>query len=187
MKSISDVAYALRGWAAVALLAGCGNPAGILNPGAQTPLSNAHIVGPAVEDYAAPRGMGFDSKTAERLTAPYVYESCMYHYQGTDSWYSCTYSTNGTATGPYPGTFTASGTFGGGKSGRVVSWFLSELFTITSGTSTAEGKINADGGQSESPPIPGIFRYKILHRHGKENAKIEALQSNDFSETLRRL
>jgi hypothetical protein len=53
-------------------------------------------------------------------------------------------------------------------------------------TSTAKGNINARG-TGEGVPIPGIFRYKLLQWHGKENAKIEALQNNDFTETLRRL
>jgi hypothetical protein len=73
----------------------------------------------------------------EILNSYHVTTSC------TDGNHRAGFSINGTAIGPYPGTFNASGYFIINNYGRML-WFQ-ETFAITSGANTVSGSITWDG------------------------------------------
>ncbi|MGB8909758.1 MAG: hypothetical protein WCC84_13530 [Candidatus Cybelea sp.] len=121
MNTISRVPYGLSVCVAAAMLAGCGGSAQLPNPATQAPLGR----------------IGSNSSGNEVLKGR-VHTHCKYH---AGLFTSCEFHTKGPgkATGPYPGTFTASGGY------EQQEWYpfysFGESFTITSGTSQITGSI----------------------------------------------
>jgi hypothetical protein len=62
---------------------------------------------------------------------------------------SATFKASGKATGPFPGTFTAAGSWLNVSIPRYQGWSFSESFTITSGGNTVIGSISGSG---HTPP-----------------------------------
>jgi hypothetical protein len=69
-----------------------------------------------------------------------------------------TFSVSGTATAPYPGTFTESGTF------SAISFTFSSTFTITAGTTTVTGSKTAPPSQSFSSQCGPTFVNTVVRR-----------------------
>lgn len=84
---------------------------------------------------------------------------------------NATFAASGTATGPYPGTFPASGTWY-----RIFDdytmWGFQESFTITSGSTNIQG--TASTGGSFGPPTPVIRCF----RFGPAGQKVHLIYSS---------
>jgi hypothetical protein len=132
MKSLYFFRHALNIGMAAAILAACGG-------GASTPASPLGNVG------APPLEKSNDSKLiGEVFTAlgkdVYIYP------QACSGKLSAKFTASGNATGPYPGTFTASGHWGQFVIYHSLVWAFSENFTITSGSNTISGAFVRTGG-----------------------------------------
>lgn len=190
MKIVSNLAGNALGLCAVAaILSGCSNGSGstpIPIPAAQTRVSNPSTVSRAVSpNDAASQRLASNPANPELLTGK---AKLRFGKKGT------TFTAHGTATGSYPGTFTASGSWDSGESngghGQWICcpwWSFSESFTITSGSSSISGTITGFGIDSGAP-----FSYDVVSNLslpyrtsiGNGNANIETIQKGDFSEVL---
>jgi hypothetical protein len=177
IKTISRRHYALSVCAAAAMLAGCGASARSPNPTAFAPVANSRVADRlGWPSYAVPERVGSGTSSTERLT-------------GTAKLSRCTFRTRfrarGVATGPNPGTFTATGGWGIDFPPDQQVWFFHESFIITSGSQTIDGHIDASG--SGSAPFSctavknDIFPYSTPMVRG--NAKIN-IWSGHFREGL---
>ena len=137
MKTISRRHYGLSVCAAAAMLAGCGGSSQFPNPDVQAPLNGRHTIDViASASRTALEDSKPDSSRIELLTAE-AKGHCKRSPSGLFG--SCDFKASGTATGPYPGTFTAKGTYNVCET--YCPWFFSESFTITSGTAIISGTI----------------------------------------------
>jgi hypothetical protein len=177
MKTISRRHYALSVCATAAIVAGCGGWAQLPNPTALAPVPNSRAADRlGSPSYAVPERVGSDTSSTERLT-------------GTAKLSRCTFRTRfrarGVATGPNPGTFTATGGWGIDFPTDPQVWFFHESFIITSGSQTIAGHIDASG--SGSAPFSctavkkDIFSYSTPMVSG--NAKVN-IWSGRFHEGL---
>ncbi len=71
---------------------------------------------------------------------------------------NATFTASGTATGPYPGTFSASGTWDRCFDDFVV-WGFKESFTITSASVTIQGMASTSGSFGPPTPVIRCFRF----------------------------
>jgi hypothetical protein len=106
-----------------------------------------------------------------------------------------TFAASGTATGVFPGSFTASGfwrywhDFSTGTSG----WRFDESFTITSGSCQLTGSIPAGSPapfprfRCKRPPAFGRATFKYMTSNESGNAKIETIRPTEFNEALLKL
>ena len=169
------------------LVGGCGGSAQSPNPTAQTPLGNAGTAFQvATSSFATNERVGPSSSTTEVLRATNVHFGgglCIY----PGGAFSVRRGTR-TASGPYPGTFTAHGYFGVVPH-HAPAWYFSESFAIRSGTSKISGTIS--GGGNRNGPVGcdkfGSARLRYTSNHGSGDAQITIIQRGDFSETLHNL
>jgi hypothetical protein len=156
--------------ASAAILASCNNAANVTPTRSQAVTRNVSLPMQS-SDSASPRA---DSGIAgEELTAT----SYMYHCElrrQNDRW-KVTFTANGETTGPFPGTFTASGRYGfrAPVSGGNVLIQVYERFTIQSGTRTLTGHIYlttpgpyADCSHLVSDKYGFRLKYHIPTRYG---------------------
>jgi hypothetical protein len=183
MKTVLHGHYALSVCAAAATLAGCSGSARLPNPTAQTALGNTgatfRVVSPS---FATPEPVGPNSSGTEALTGKAkLIKPC---HRAKHGW-SASFSAHGNATGPYPGTFTASGSWGEyyGRGGSEV-WNFSETFTITSGSSTISGTASRPGFGMLSCTVLKNLTVPYTSGSVSGNALINIIQKHDFSETL---
>ena len=180
--------YVLSVCAAAAMLAGCGGSPQFPNPTAQAPVSNAstskRVASPS---FATPDRIGASSSDNEVLTGKATLHRC--HPYGLEFFRRFSHA-QGKATGPYPGTFTASGQWGvseliyNGK--EKFFWGFSERFIITSGASKVSGTIE---GMSSENPFPSCTSFgpqalQYTSNYGDGNAHVQIIEKGDFSETL---
>ena len=188
MKTILRAPYALSVCAAAAVLAACGGSTSFPSPTAQTPLGNA-ITSKRVasSSFAIPERIGANSSGAEVLTGKATLHQC--HPYGFEFFRRFSHA-HGKATGPYPGTFTASGQWGVSEliyNGREkLFWGFSERFIITSGASKVSGTIE---GMSSDNPFPSCTSFgpqtlQYTSNYGDGNADVQIVEQGDFSETL---
>jgi hypothetical protein len=71
---------------------------------------------------------------------------------------NATFTASGTATGPYPGTFSASGSWDRFFDDFVV-WGFKESFTITSASVTIQGMASTSGSFGPPTPVIRCFRF----------------------------
>jgi hypothetical protein len=180
--------YTLYVCATAAMLGGCGGSPQLPNPTAQTPLVSARTLDRAASlNYVGSKRVGSNSSTTEVLSAKNV------NFGGMNG---CGPPTNvggsfkvkkgkRTASGPYPGTFTAQGSFGVDPHHQR-SWSFSESFAIKSGTSTITGTIS--GGGQRGRPVGchtfGPARLQYMSNHGSGVALIKIIQKGKFREML---
>jgi hypothetical protein len=189
MKTTSRVPYALSVCAVAAMLTGCGGSTQFPNPTAQTPAGNAinskRVASPR---FATPERVGSHSSSTEVLTGKAkLIKPChtIRGKHGKSQGWSTTFSAHGKATGPYPGTFTASGSWST-SCNRVFQcfWTFGETFTITSGSSTISGTAFTPGfGQLSCTVVENLT---VPYTSGSVSgpALINIIQKQDFSETL---
>jgi hypothetical protein len=121
MKTILQAHHTLSICVAAAMLAGCGGSAQLPGATAQAPLVRAR-----------------SNSSGNEVLKGRVHTHCKYH---AGLFTSCDFHTKspGKAMGPYPGTFTASGSY------EQQEWYpfysFGESFTITSGASQITGSI----------------------------------------------
>lgn len=180
--------YALSVGAAAAIFNGCGGSAQFLNPVTPTFPGNAgtayRVASPSI---ATPERASPDSSTTEVLSATNVHfvggGLCIY----PDGYFRVRSGTR-TASGPYPGKFTAHGYF------TIVphhapAWYFSESLKIKSGTSTIA--VTILGGGNRNGPVGcdkfGPARLHYTSNHGSGDAQITIIQRGEFSETLHNL
>lgn len=162
MNTISSGHFTLSVCAAAAILAGCSGSAQLPNPAALVPFANSRAADrPASPSDVVPeRVFGASSSTEYLLGMAYRTKCKMLGEVET-----CHFVAFGKriARGPYPGTFTAHGTWlselpsfphcpGG-------CWGFSESFRITSGATGIVGSISASGTGETFIPIPGVYQY----------------------------
>ena len=190
MKHISRAHYVLSVCAAAAMLAGCGGATQFPNPTAQTAVGNA-LTSKAVTspNSAMPERMGANSSGNEVLTGKAkLIKPChaIHGKHGKGGGWSTHFSAHGNATGPYPGTFTASGSWTV-SCNRVLqcSWTFNETFTITSGSSTISGTAGTLGFYG-APGCAVVNNLTVPYTSGSVsgNALINTIQKQHFSETL---
>ena len=179
--------YTLYVCATAAMLGGCSGSPEFPNPIAQTPLVNARTVDHAASlSYAGSERVGSDSSTTEVLRAKNVSfgqeKGC--GPSGPGGSFNVRPGKR-TASGPYPGTFTANGYFGVDPR-HVQSWFFSESFAIRSGTSTITGTISGAGHRRRPFGCHtfGPARLQYMSNQGSGAALIEIIQKGKFRETL---
>ena len=183
MKTISPALYALNICAA-AMLAGCGGSAQLPTPAAQT------LTGSAIHRTASPND-AVSEQVASNPASPEILAGKAKVKCGNRK---TRFSAHGTATGSYPGTFTASGSWDSreitGHHAQWImccEWYFTENVTITSGSSTISGSMNGFGMGPGAPfSCTAVSNLALPYRTsiGNGNADIEAIQQGDFSETL---
>ena len=188
---ISDLTcHALSFCAAAAILTGCGGSTQFPNPTAQTPVGNA-IPQERVESpsFATPERIGANSSANEVLTGEAKLIKPCHTIRGPHGGKHgsiTSFSAHGNATGPYPGTFTASGSWTV-SCNRVLqcSWTFNETFTITSGSSTISGTAGTLGFYG-APGCAVVNNLTVPYTSGSVsgNALINTIQKQHFSETL---
>lgn len=150
MKKLSRAQYALSVCATVIMLAGCGEALQSPSPTAQMPFSK----GGARDAFgsisgAASQRLGPDSSGNERFSAPKTRIRChSYFYNPSDFGFNTKFRATGTATGPYPGTFTASGFWNYEFLHGQFSSSFQEKFAIRSGSSKIRGTASAGVGDT---------------------------------------
>jgi hypothetical protein len=191
MKTISRGHYALSFCAAAIMFAGCGGVTQFPNPVAQTSLggdgTGFRVASPG---FATPRRVGPNSSGTEALTGKAkIIKPCgaIRGKGGKRHGSSTSFSAHGNATGPYPGTFTASGSWAGypERTGKV-QWVFGETFTITSSPSTISGSIHAFGLYSPPFSCTAAQDFPASYMSGSVSgyAFINIIQKRDFSESL---
>lgn len=125
--------HALGICAAATTLAACGGSTQFPNLTAQTPLGKA----------GTPQRVGPNYSGTEVFTGKAkLIKPCHDEKGGSFTHFSA----HGNATGPYPGTFTASGLWNFSYNmHHQPSWVFAETFTITTGSSTISGSMNDIG------------------------------------------
>lgn len=176
------------------MLAGCGGSTQLPNPTAQTPVGNAitskRVASPS---FATPERMGADSSGTEVLTGKAkLIKPCrtIRGKHGKNQGSSTSFSAHGNATGPYPGTFTASGSWTiSFNSVHQPFWTFAETFTITTGSSMISGTMNKIGFSYLPFSCTVVENLAVPYTSGSVsgNALINIIQKQDFSETLKRL
>lgn len=146
--------------AAAALLGGCGGSGQSPNPMAQAPLDRLRS----------------DSSGNEVLNGK-IHTHCKNHASGLRS--TCTFRTThpGKATGPYPGTFTATGSYG--IDFAPYSRGFNESFTIISGSSEITGSISCASPPFGSGCPPNSYTSSV----GNGTAQVN-ITNHQLSETL---
>jgi hypothetical protein len=189
MKTISRVPYALSVCAVAAMLTGCGGSTQFPNPTAQTPVGNAinskRVASPS---FATSERVGSHSSSTEALTGKAkLIKPChtIRGKHGKNQGSRTTFSAHGKATGPYPGTFTASGSWTT-SCNRVFQcfWTFGETFTITSGSSTISGTAFTPGFGQLSCTVVENLTVPYTSGSVSGSALINIIQKQDFSETL---
>ena len=150
MKKLSRAHYALSVCGTVIMLAGCGEALQSPSPTAQMPFSKGgardtfgSIIG------AAPQRLGPDSSANEGFSAPKARIRCHpYFYNPSDFGFNTKFRATGTAAGPYPGTFTASGSWNYEVFHGQFSSNFQEKFAIRSGSSEIRGTATAGVGDA---------------------------------------
>lgn len=172
MKMIARKEYALSVCAAAAILGGCGSSAQFLNPTEQTPVDDAVATQFASSSLEAVERVDPD-RNSEILRDLKVRGHC--HNGGNQHYEKCFFHTTvpGTATGPYPGTFTARGGFSDEPGIGSGHWGFGESFAITSGAYKIKGTIYA-GGVGPGPRFPGVYQYTTTVGYSG-NVKIQSL------------
>jgi hypothetical protein len=191
ISRISDLScYALSFCAAAATLGGCGGSGQLPNPATQTSLGNAGTHRRTSPNYTLPPGIGPNSSGAEKLTGTARLGQCQERYIGHGNLilgveYRTDFRARGKATGPHPGTFTATGHWGFGFEYPFAFWSLVERFIITSRTSTISGTIRGGGfgGESVSLPTCTLFGPEIAS-DADGDAYIKRIKQGGFRETL---
>lgn len=145
------------------LLAGCGASGQFSAPAAQTGLGNARSEGLWLPHRPASKRAPFKAFSEDLIGSAVT--GC---FEGVTS----NFTASGTATGPYPGTFTASGDYHVSRGGGA--WFA-ETFTIYSGTLEVSGEIPYGG--DPSPPVFacekfGPITWPYTSNYGSGYAKI---------------
>ena len=173
MKSLGPSRYALAMGAALALLAGCG--------GSQPPIG-----APGALSERAARATQPDpgaSSAIEFLYTSHVKETC----QGTNYGCNCLFHTRGKASGPFPGSFIARGSW---NATRNRPWQFSESFSIKSHGKVISGTIS---GQGTDPQIKGgcvtfgphIMTYSVGNHNG--NVRVRFRWYRNMLEHLQKL
>jgi hypothetical protein len=174
---------------AITILAGCSGSAQLPNPIAQAPLGNGRIADDAAFlKAAAPARSDLFSTGSELLTGVNFrfHPKCPHEGPEPRSW-SETFSASGTATGPYPGTFTGQGSWEAvAHLPQFEFWSFDESFTITSGTSQVSGTISAYASAYPGPDSctgfgPAVLQYTTKSVQGNANVKVTKYH---FGETL---
>ena len=178
MKTTSRRHYALSLCAAAAILAGCGGAA-------RSALPNG------IEQNAARVALNSvppPSSANEVLTATDVTVGS--YCPATEG---ASFSASGTATGPYPGTFTASGYWNSGEGLDHYFWDFRESIKIVSNTLAIHVHIKRVRGSHKPSRFiscdsfggvghPIAMKYKSKYATGI--AEIEIIQQGDLSETV---
>lgn len=86
---------------------------------------------------------------------------------------NATFTASGTATGPYPGTFSASGSWYRFFD-DYTTWGFQESFTIASGSTNIEGTASTSGSFSSPAPVIRCFRF------GPAGQKVHVTYSSPF-------
>ena len=149
-----------------------------------TPFTNA-----ASSSSAALQHFAHDASSDEVLSATQVTvkKAPGFHPPGT-----CEkkFKAGGTATGPFPGSFTANGTWSLDGDFFPPTWGFQETFAIMSGTNLISGTIGAHGA-GFSPPVscgsvgPAQFTYVAGSKTGY--ATVTKIRKGKLSETLQGL
>lgn len=179
MKPTSRIPYALSVCAVAAMLTGCSGPGRLPNPMAEALPGNA--------------GVPLSSSGSVGLAGTAKLGRCKEHYihHGNvivGEAYRTNFHAHGEATGPYNGTFVASGHWEYKYEFPLALWDLVENFTITSGTSTLSGTVRGGGGTGPFPtctsfgPITYGLQYTTNYASG--NAQVQIIEPHDFGETL---
>jgi len=126
------------------LLAGCGGglPSSIDAPVAQNAATTRYVPRPILLVHS-------DSKiSGETFTSTSVRSRCHGKQTMRGSFHA-----HGSASGPVPGTFTASGNAGQSNQGHshMRTWGFEETFTITSGSQEVSGSVSSGGGEIGNP------------------------------------
>jgi hypothetical protein len=183
MTTMIRVPYTLSVCAAAAVLAACGDSTQFPNTAAQTPVGNAitskRVASPS---FAMPERIGASSSGNEVLTGTATLHRCRPQGFG----FFRRFHAHGKATGPYPGTFTANGTWGITCFQKLCYWGVNERFIITSGPSKVSGTItgNPTSGSAGTCKAFGPASQQYTSNHGDGNADIQIIKKGDFSETL---
>lgn len=185
MKTISRSHYALNICVGAAILAGCGGSAQFPNPIALGPVANSNAADRLPSpSKVVPERVGSDSSSTERLTgtAKLIKPCHSLHGKDRGGW-GTHFSASGVATGPNPGTFTATGTWTGGGLPQP-QWSFSESFSVTSGSQTINGTILAfdfgfapfsctavkkDSFSYSTPMVGGNAKVNIWSGHFRED------------------
>jgi hypothetical protein len=186
MSTSSPRYYALSVCAAAAMLTGCGGSTQFPNPTAQTPAGNAissmRVTSPS---FVTPERIGANSSGTEVLTGKATLHRC--HADDFEFFRRFSHA-HGKATGPYPGTFTASGQWGVSEIIVNGSQFFystfSESFIITSGASKVSGTIEGTPSGFLSCKSFGPKTLQYTSNYGDGNADIQIIKKGEFSETL---
>jgi hypothetical protein len=159
---------------AAASLAGCGGSSQAANPATQMLEGSAMLS---------------RSSSTEVLTgtAKLVYKCRkMRGMHGKHLGWSTGFSAHGTATGPYPGTFTANGSWAFYFGRFHGSGDLVESFSITSGSSTISGSVKYVDFYSPPFTCAQVQNLTVPYTIGSQygSALIDVIEKGDFSETL---
>lgn len=176
MWNISDAARCALGLcAAAAILGGCSGAGQIPSPTAQTPISNTSTTAfrVASPSYATPQRV-VPSSSGDEVLQGKLHTHCKYH---AGLFTTCNFHTTqpGKATGPYPGTFTAEGSY---EDSFLVGDSFGESFTLISGSSEITGSISCGG------PFGGCPPNSYMSSIGNGAAEITKLTNRHLSETL---
>jgi hypothetical protein len=102
------------------------------------------------------------------------------------------FKASGQATGPYPGTFTAVGSwrrlYAGQKALVYYGWVFHEHFQIVSGTATIRGRINAmrrpGGGKVTCMQLGPVDYASYTSNGGSGSATVTIIKKGDLQESL---
>ncbi|HTA54075.1 MAG TPA: hypothetical protein VK755_04975 [Candidatus Acidoferrales bacterium] len=155
MKSLDLGRYALSTCVAAALLSGCG--------GSPPPISAPGAMGKYAASANQPDSVA--SSTTEFLYTRRVKETCFGNNYGCN----CVFHTSGKASGPFSGTFTASGNWNATSN---EPWKFSENFSIKSTGKVISGTVSGQGAhpQMEGGCVsfgPHIMTYSVGSHNGK--------------------
>jgi hypothetical protein len=181
MKTISRGHYALSVCAAAAMLAGCGG--GSTSPSYQPPgMSQSSLA----QSASSSQRVGPNSSGTEVLSGTAKVRSGRCRKSSGSYTH---FSAHGKATGPYPGTFIASGRWEESCLSRFCGWSFNEKFTIKSGVSKVLGTIKGTGGEGWFPTCtsfgPEPYYYvQYESNYGSGTVSIESIQKGVFDESL---
>jgi hypothetical protein len=155
MKSLGLRHYALSSCVAAALLAACG--------GSQPPIGAPGATRTNIT--TAAQAESVDVSTTEFLYTRRVKGECF----GISGGCNCVFHANGKASGPFPGKFTARGSW---NATRNEPWTFSETFSIRSNTGIITGTISGQGAhpQMEGGCVtfgPHVMTYSAGSHNGK--------------------